>query len=386
MFRLWFLGLPLCLLSMYLGASSTLPAAEMFLPLRDPADVFTESNASSSLDGPLASCEFPEGALLERLPPPEDEFAVGIASTGRLSHPRALRDGPSNSDRSPFKSGLFWMPAQAVQNQPGELAISGQELDFGLPLRIDDQGIWLAVAGIQRLNLRSSIMLPDSGLPVPDQLWDLEGGLLHRCTLADGRQVGGMLRIGSPSDRPFAAWRDLTVTFLGFLTIPAREEDQWSFSVFYSPTGQIIFPIPGVAYVWRPNDRLKASLGIPFSLEYHPTETSFFTASYMPLNNVDVLLRQSLGEAWSVYGGYRTRSQTFLLADREVTRERTYVFDQRVTVGVQRELWRNWSVDLSTAYVFDRRFFQAEKFSGSRRDELVIDPGIAATLQLMWTR
>ena len=97
-------------------------------------------------------------------------------------------------------------------------------------------------------------------------------------------------------------------------------------------------------------------------------------------------MRQSLGEAWSIYGGYRTVNKTFLLADRENDRERTYVFDQRLTLGLQRELGRGWSLDLSAAYVFDRQMFQAEKFSGSRRDELAIEPGLGGMLQLMWTR
>ena len=60
--------------------------------------------------------------------------------------------------------------------------------------------------------------------------------------------------------------------------------------------------------------------------------------------------------------------------------------DQRLTLGTQRELGRGWSLDLSAAYVFDRQIFQAEKFSGTRRDELAIDPGPAGMLQLLWTR
>jgi hypothetical protein len=81
-----------------------------------------------------------------------------------------------------------------------------------------------------------------------------------------------MLRVGSPSDQPFGAFRDLTATLLGFVTIPS-DRDAWSFSLFYSPTSQLVFPIPGVAYVWRPSDQFQANLGIPFSLHYRPTET-----------------------------------------------------------------------------------------------------------------
>jgi hypothetical protein len=195
-----------------------------------------------------------------------------------------------------------------------------------------------------------------------------------------------MLRVGSPSDRPFEALRDMTVTLLGFLTIPAGQRDAWSFSLFYSPTGQIIFPLPGLAYIWRPNPQFEAQLGIPFSLQYRPTESLSLTASYRPLNNVQVVIRQSLGQFWSVSGSYGTMNETFLLADRLEDRQRTYLFDQRLTLGVQRELGRGWSLDFSAAYVFDRQIFQAEKFSGDRRDELRIEPGVAGSIQLLWTR
>ena len=314
---------------------------------------------------------------------------VLAATPARRNRPRrtlAINCPPPLGGRSPFTARLWWIPQQNLRNQPGDLAMNGEDVEVAFPLRIAPDGIWLGLGSFQRLEISTSAVLPDSGLPLPGQLWDIEVGMMHIRNLDNGWRAGGMLRVGSPSDRPFAALRDMTVTLLGFLTIPSGERDAWNFSLFYSPTGQIIFPIPGVAYVWRPTPQFQANLGIPFSLDYRPTETLSVTASYRPLNNVQVLVRQSLGEAWSIYGSYRTVNETFLLADRLEDRERTYLFDQRLTLGMQRELGRGWSLDLSAAYVFDRQVFQAEKFSGSRRDELAIDPGVAGMLQLVWAR
>lgn len=264
--------------------------------------------------------------------------------------------------------------------------MNSEEFDVAFPLHISPNGIWLGLAGVQRLEINTSAVLPDSGLSMPDELWDIEVGAMHIRSLENDWRSGGMFRVGSPSDRPFTDLRDLTITLLGFLTVPSGEQDAWNFSLFYSPTGQIIFPIPGVSYTWRPTPQLEANLGIPFSLNYRPTESLTITASYQPLNNVQVLVRQSLGDAWTIYGSYRTVSETFLLAERLKDRERTYVFDQRLSLGIEHQLGRGWSVDLSAAYVFDRQMFQAEKFSGSRRDELAIDPGVAGMLQFSWTR
>ena len=264
--------------------------------------------------------------------------------------------------------------------------MNSEEFEVAFPLHIAPNGIWLGLGSVQRLGINTSAVLPDSGLSMPDELWDIDVGAMHIRSLENGWRSGGMFRVGSPSDRPFTDLRDLTVTLLGFLTVPSGEYDAWNFSLFYSPTGQIIFPIPGVAYTWRPTPQFQANLGIPFSLDYRPTESLIISASYRPLNNVEVLVRQSLGEAWSFYGAYRTVSETFLLADRLRGRERTYLFDQRLTLGLGRQVGRGWSVDLSASYVFDRQMFQAEKFSGSRRDELAIDPGVAGMLQFVWTR
>ncbi len=296
------------------------------------------------------------------------------------------RSGADYGGRSPFTSRLWWIPQQKIRNQPDYLAMNSEEFEVAFPLQIAPNGIWLGLGSIQRLGINTSATLPDSGLSVPDELWDIDVGAMHIRSFENGWRAGGMFRVGSPSDRPFSDLRDLTVTLLGFLTVPSGEHDAWNFSLFYSPTGQIIFPIPGVAYIWRPTPQFQANLGIPFSLDYRPTESLTITASYQPLNNVQVLVRQSLGEAWSIYGAYRTVSETFLPADRLKDRERTYLFDQRLSLGIERQFGRGWSVDLSAAYVFDRQMFQAEKFSGSRRDELEIDPGVAGMLQLVWRR
>lgn len=264
--------------------------------------------------------------------------------------------------------------------------MNGAEFELAFPVRIDADGIWLVTSSLQRLEINTTAMPPAAERSLPNQLWDIEIGAMHIREWDDGWRAGGMLRVGSPSDRPFAALRDMTVTFLTFLTIPSGERDAWSFSLFYSPTGQIVFPIPGIAYVWRPNRQFQANLGIPFSFEYRPTDALTLTASYMPVANVKVFARQSLGARWSAYAGYETVTETFLLADRVDDRERTYIFDQRLMLGAQRELARGWKLDLSAAYVFDRQIFQAEKFSGDRQGELAIAPGVAGMVQLIWTR
>jgi hypothetical protein len=111
-----------------------------------------------------------------------------------------------------------------------------------------------------------------------------------------------------------------------------------------------------------------------------------FQASYRPLNQVRVSGRQRLGEAWSVLATYETVNDAFWSSDRENDRERTYFFDQRLTLGLRRDLPGGWFIEGSTFYVFDRKVFQAERFSRDRRDLLPIETGIGASLQVVWAR
>jgi hypothetical protein len=290
---------------------------------------------------------------------------------------------------SPFRMGGFWSPTAPVAGQPTNLSINEQHVDLTLPLRVlkEGQGIWLGMAKFQRIELATSAILPESQIEIPNQLWNVSAGMMHIRQLKNGRSIGGMAMVGSPSDHPFEAGRDIAVTTMAFYNMPARNErDAWNFSVFYSPVAQIPFPIPGVAYVWRPNEYFQANLGIPLSMQYRPTETLTMTASYMPLATFNFLLRQQFDKDWSLYGGYQVVNNGYFLSERVDYNERFYVFDQRVGIGIDRKLGYGFVLDLSGAFLFDRQLFQATTFAGSRTDEVSIDPGVGVTLNLTWAR
>lgn len=338
--------------------------------------VGSEAQADEWLPTPLEPVATQDrGGLLDEMP---------LESPARVDR-RGSGFGEA-TDRAPFRLRATWLPARPLKQGAGDLSLDVAEVALGAPLQIDDRGLWLALGGFERLGITSSAVFPQSGLALPDELWDIEFGVMRIRELDSGWRTGGMVRVGSPSDEPFGAWRDLTITLLGFVTIPSGERDAWNLSVFYSPTGQIVFPIPGIAYAWRPNDALRMNIGIPFAVEYQPNELWTISANYRPLYNVDCTVKRALGDVWSIYGAYRTVNKTYWLAERQEARERTYFFDQRLTLGLQCQLGPQWQVDLATSYVFDRQIFQAEKFSGPRRDELDIDPGMAATLSISWTR
>ena len=383
-----------------------------------PMHVGAQSNAAAPPPNPLVAPAVPRWQqpdydeaifgddpppVLERLPPldaelpPEDvdlgpqlvgpNPAAGSAPTVPKLAPGAT-GGPLSS--SPFKLGTFWAPPQQVANQPTSLGINEQHMDLAFPLTMPIEGsnnIWLGIGKFQRMELDTAAILPDSNRPAPTQLWNFAAGTMNIRKFSGDRTAGAMVLVGSASDHPFATGREITVTALGFYHTPARNpRDSWNFSVFYSPVGQIPYPLPGVAYVWRPNPYFTANIGLPMSFSYRPTDTLSITASYTPLTTFNLLVRQQLGYKFGLYGGYQVTNNGYFLSERTTYGERFYVFDQRVGIGIDRPLGRGFIIDLSGAYLFDRQLFQATTFAGERTDQINIDPGVGLTLNLMWAR
>ncbi|QDU90984.1 hypothetical protein Pla175_43990 [Pirellulimonas nuda] len=329
-----------------------------------------EGESAGSLGAARAAEDTLQTPPLEILPPPSKQAS-----------------GPPKDDRSPFRSQSYWIGPQNVRSQPGDWSQAGQQINLAAPIFIAPEGgnLWLATGSVDHTSIGATAVLPDSGLPVPDDLWKVQAGAMNIRDLENGWKTVAILTVGYASDQPFTSLRDATFTAIGGLEVPRGERDAWSFSLFYSPTSQLPFPLPGVAYIWRPNDQFTANLGVPFSLRYRPTERFSVVASYFPLTNVNILARQELTDAWSLYGGYQVVNETYWLADRAERNERFYLFDQRVKVGLQRSLLAGLTLDLSAGYVFDRQAFQADGFSDNRRDEIAIDPSAFGALQLSWS-
>lgn len=296
--------------------------------------------------------------------------------------------GPFGGNGAPLGAKAYWIPSQNLTSQDGDLSLSGTQANAAMPLYMsEDNGMWIGIASLERLEISTSAILPESRLPVPDELWKINVGTMHMRDLGDDWQAGGMLMVGSASDQPFGALRDTNVMVMGFLNRPAaNQRDAWNFSLFYSPVSQLPFPIPGVAYVWNPSEQFTMKVGLPFAMQYEPNENWSFSLNYTPLTNVNLMATRSLGEHWSFYSGYQVVNETYYLAERTDTDERFYLFDQRLKLGVKRQIGWGFAVDVSAAYVFDREFFQASSFSDSHRDVLEIASGVAGTLQVIWSR
>jgi hypothetical protein len=227
-----------------------------------------------------------------------------------VAEPKRKRESPYGSS-APFTMGGFWAPEVDVAGQSSKLGINAEFARLAVPLGIPVAGepIWIGIAKFGRLELATDAILPDSGKPIPNQLWLVETGFMHIRPLANGGTLGGTFLFGSASNRPYAAGRDLTLVTIGFYNRPAKNErDEWSYSIFYSPTSQLPYPLPGMAYVWRPSETFEAKIGVPPAVEYRPTEDWTFSVNYFPLVNFNATARRRLSDQLSLLAYYRTNT------------------------------------------------------------------------------
>ncbi|MEO1992053.1 MAG: hypothetical protein ABGW78_09000 [Pirellulales bacterium] len=298
------------------------------------------------------------------------------------------RGGPYGSS-APVSLGSFWSPAVSVSGQADTLALNAEFARIAIPLVTPEEGrpLWFGIGRFSRLEITSDAVLPDSGQRFPDQLWLIETGVTHIRPRDDGSSIGGTFLFGSASDQPYAAGRDLTLMSILFMNRPARRpDDEWSFSLFYSPTSQLPYPLPGLSYIWRPVDVFEAKLGVPAGLEWRPTDAWTLSMNYFPLVNVNATLRRKITNTLSFVSFYRTDTEIYFLADRVNRQERFYVFDQRAACGFEQVFGKGLSFEIMASYLFDREIFQGTSFSSGRTDVVKIESGLGVGMQLLWRR
>jgi hypothetical protein len=280
---------------------------------------------------------------------------------------------------------VTWLPEQPVARQPTNLGAEQQSFSITTPLWQDacDE---LSLSSHVRLDLiQTKAILPTSGMPFPDELWNIGLGTTYRHRFDNGWIAGGSVQFGSASDQPFHSINEINLGLNGFLRIPQGEHNAWLFTLSYSPTAQVPFPIPGVAFNWVPSDRFQATLGVPFSITWRPVDDLTLNLSYMLLTNIRARATYRIWGPVCFYTGYNWTSQGYFLADRTDSRERFLYYDMRVTGGFQANLGA-WSLDLSSGYAFDRYYTQARQASlnGQDRVDVGAGPFLSLGVRLRW--
>jgi hypothetical protein len=280
-----------------------------------------------------------------------------------------------------------WYPSRPVSNSVADLGLVRQSLAGAVPICRQGGDTVLLTAGVRNTLFFTDAILPDTQRPFPDELWNINVGLMYIHKFENGWSSGISATFGSASDRPFHSIHEMNVGFFGFLQVPARNErDSWMFSLMYSPVGNLTFPIPGIAYSWKPSDDLHVNIGIPFSVMWKPVEDLTLTFSYIPITNVNARATYRVMNAVNVYGGFEWLNEAYFLADRAEQRDRFLAFEKRLISGVRWDIWTHAALDLNAGYAFDRYYGEGQNQISNLHDRVDISPGafLGANLLVKW--
>jgi hypothetical protein len=280
-----------------------------------------------------------------------------------------------------------WYPTRPVVGSPAEFGLVRQSLSGAAPIWRQGPDTLLLTAGVRHTLFSTDAVLPDTQRPFPGELWNVSAGLMHIHRFENGWTGGLSATVGSASDKPFQGIEEMNANLFGFLKVPAaNDRDSWLFSVMYSPVGNLTFPLPGLAYMWKPNDRLQAVIGIPFSLKWNPVDDLTLTFSYIPVTNINARAGWRLREGLEAYAGFEWLNEAYFLSDRASRQDRFLAFEKRLIGGLRCDIRKHVALDLNAGYAFDRFYGEGRNQFSNLRDQIEIAPGafLGASLLVRW--
>jgi len=276
---------------------------------------------------------------------------------------------------------IYWFPGEPVGGQPTNLAMVRQDFSVFHPLWQDCANEWAATVHVRGEIFSTDAIIPNTGKSFPDELWNIRLGASYRHLFDNGWIAGGGVSFGSASDKPFHSIDEMTVGINGFLRIPQGERNAWLFSLAYSPTSELAFPVPGVAFLWWPTDNFRMNIGLPFQIMYRPIDEVTFELSYMLIHTVHARLTYRPIKPLRLYIGYDWDNESYFLADRADVNDRLFYYDQRVTGGVAYDVCRGVTLDFSSGFTFNRYYFEGQHFSDQTNNRLNVGDGPFVALQ-----
>jgi hypothetical protein len=352
-----------------------------------PSSDFDNSDASSQLapldPSPEPGPTPPERPLFDPFPTALGNGAGGYSGLmGGFGGAGGL--GGTGIAAPRINYAAVWYPDQPVRGQNTDLGMVRQELSLASPIWRDGPDALVVNVHVRSVLFNTDAVLPDSGRDFPNSLWNIGMGLTYTHAFQNGWTAGAMVNVGSASDQPFSTWNEVNVGVGGFVRIPVGERNAWMIGAMYSPLGELPFPIPMVAFLWRPTEEFSMNIGLPFSIRWRPTEDLLLECSYVPIRTVHARATYRLAEGIGIYGGYDWSNEAYFLADREDVKERFFYYEQKVSAGVRFNLGEHAALDFSAGYAFDRFFFTGRQWSDNSHDRVNVGNGAFLGARFQW--
>jgi hypothetical protein len=277
---------------------------------------------------------------------------------------------------------LTWFPNESVKSQPTSLGYVEDDFGVSFPVWQNLVDEFTGAVNVRGEFFHTHAILLDTNQPFPEELWNVRLSGMYRHLFDNGWIAGGTLSIGSASDKPFDKIDVMTVGINTFLRIPQGEHNAWLLTLSYSPTSELPFPVPGVAYIWQPSDRFRMNIGLPFQVWYRPLDDLTFDFSYMLLRTVHARATYRCCAPVRAYVGFDWSNESYFLVDRPADNDRFFYYDKRLTGGVQVLLGPHALLDCSAGYVFDRFYFEGQNYNDRNFNSIDVGNGPFAAIRL----
>jgi hypothetical protein len=358
-----------------------------------PIPLFAQTDQPApAREGVLPNSAFPDLVPPSEPPPswpPPPSPPAAPAADGPLLSPFAGSPWAAPTvGHVPFSAAyrITWLPDEPVSGQNTHFGLVHEDASVRFPIWQDDRNEVTGTFHVRNDSIHTGAILPNTDQPFPDELWDIRIGAGYRHEFDNGWIAGVNFSFGSASNEPFHSINELTVGLNAFLRIPSGERNAWLFSLSYSPTGELSFPIPGVAYMWVPSDQFRMNIGLPFMVWYRPIEDLTLEASYMLLTTVHARATYRICKEVRVYAGFDWSNESWFIVPRPDDKDRLFYYEQRLSVGAVTNIGRIFLLDVSTGYVFNRMYFEGQHYSDRNFNRVDIDaaPLLSLQAQLRW--
>jgi hypothetical protein len=284
-------------------------------------------------------------------------FAAGNDFMGDLMSPPGMSRGP----RARYEYRHYGNAG--MNHESFELRQS--KFDVSTPLVTEENSQWRAHASADYDSINTKALFPN-GRQLPNRLWDIGAGLTHSRTVQGDRTLGGNFTVGSASDRPFGAGRDLGFSLNLTYKVPQENEAAWIFFVSMSNTRGFLnyLPLPGVAYAFKAGERTRLVLGIPFLMIFwRPLDPWIVTFMYFPIRTVELRVAYGSPRGLQPYALASFRSRNFRIYDRAEKEERLFNDEGLLQAGLNLPVQRWLAFDLGGGLSFERKYFLAKKLT-----------------------
>jgi hypothetical protein len=369
------------------GISAAL-AAEALIP--PPEVKASDDRNSTPWQPPSAATAGDFTDSIDPLTDDSEELPIDLQLEADEAASIKLKRAPAGGMAGPFGRGggppigyrAFGEPTVDVDGQPTTFEHWGQEISVMFPGWTSDPHLVLISASVGNDLYDTAAVFPRNDLEFPESLWNIRLGANYIRTFDNDWKWMTGLNIGSASDVPFGAIRDVNPAVFSFLSIPREGENSWNLGVFYSPLSEIPFPIPAVSYHWHASDELQLNIGLPAQITWQPIEQFTFTGSYMLLHTISARGTWQFDEFWSAYIAYENRNRAWFMHDRTRDDERLFAYDQAVLTGLKRKFLERFEAELTAGYMFGRFYFIGEDYDDRNRDRIDVDPGLTVSAQV----